>query len=98
MKILHQLESLPEPDCVFVGGSGGNLADIVRCATKKVAEHGRIVVNGVIEKTVQSAPAILAENGFQVNISEVRVTRRSWPETGKATEFNPITIMTGSKR
>ncbi len=91
------LESLPDPDRVFVGGSGGNLSDIIRCAAEKMADHGRIVVNGVIEKTVQTAPVILTENGFQVSVSKIRVTRCSWPETGESIEFNPITIMTGTK-
>lgn len=91
------LHLLPEPHRVFVGGSGGNLADIIGCAVAKMTAQGRIVVNGVIEKTVQIAPRILAENGLQVQISRVGVTRCSWPETAEMTKFNPITIMTGSK-
>ena len=92
------LNDLPDPDRVFVGGSGGELASIIRVAAERLSDEGKIVVNGVIEKTRQDAPALMAEMGLVVEMSEVRVTRRSYPEQEEETVFNPITIIVGSKK
>ena len=35
------LEELPEPDAVFVGGSGGHLAEIIRVACQRLTRDGR---------------------------------------------------------
>ncbi len=86
---------LPDPDVVFVGGSGGNLEKIVAEVGKRLPMGGRLVVNGVIERTVTDAPKYMADNNLSVECSTLHVSR-----TGQAIEsvvFNPITIMVGSK-
>ncbi|MCB2184156.1 MAG: precorrin-6y C5,15-methyltransferase (decarboxylating) subunit CbiE [Desulfobulbaceae bacterium] len=91
------LEKLPDPDRVFVGGSGGQLDKILQTAAKRLRPGGKIVVNGVLEKTVTEAPEFLRRNGCSVQISEVSVKRRSYPGTINAQEYNPISIITGWK-
>ncbi len=89
------IENLPDPDAVFIGGSGGQLEKIIAEAAKRLPNGGRLVVNGVIEKTVTEAPRFMKDNGLSVESSTVQISR-----TGQADEpvvFNPITIMVGSK-
>jgi precorrin-6Y C5,15-methyltransferase (decarboxylating) len=72
------LAALPDPDRVFIGGSGGHLRAIIEYATKRLLPGGRIVVNAVLEKTALEAPRFLHENGWHVTMSEIKVTRRRW--------------------
>lgn len=39
------LADLPEPDAVFVGGSGGEMAEIVRLCQERLKTGGRLVIN-----------------------------------------------------
>jgi precorrin-6Y C5,15-methyltransferase (decarboxylating) len=92
------LAGLPAPDRVFVGGSGGRLAEIIRSAARELVDSGRIVVNGVIEQTRQMAPALLHDCGLEVTISEISVSRRQYPATDvDPLVFNTIAVITGIK-
>ena len=84
---------LPEPQRIFIGGSGGNLAAIIAMAASRLAAGGLLVVNGVIAATVDAAPRLMAEHGLQVAQTTVQVTRRDGQ--GAIATFNPITIITG---
>lgn len=90
------LEGLPRPDRVFVGGSGGNLAEIIQLAASRLPEGGRLVVNGVIEKTRNEAPPLLHGQGLKVTISEITVQRRTFPDES-IKNMNSIAIMVGEK-
>lgn len=90
------LEQLPTPDRVFVGGSGGSLQSIISHVEKLWSGGSeRIVINGVIEKTITEAPRFLTDHGFQINKSIVSIVRQD--HNGKSVKFNPITIITGTK-
>ncbi|MEN8135013.1 MAG: precorrin-6y C5,15-methyltransferase (decarboxylating) subunit CbiE [Thermodesulfobacteriota bacterium] len=92
------LADLPRPDRVFIGGSGGNLEEIIRYGARNLVEGGLIVVNGVIEKTRQMAPALLHECGLEVTISEISVSRRQYPAPGgDSLTFNTIAVIAGIK-
>ena len=92
------LSGLPDPDRVFVGGNGGNLPEIIALSSRRLSPDGRLVVNGVIEKTVSQAPKLMAENGLAVEISKVQIERYVYPQTAESAKvFNPITVMVGKK-
>ncbi len=52
------LEGQPKPDCVFIGGSGGKLGDIVETLHNK-GEGIRFVVNAVSLETIEEARQII---------------------------------------
>ena len=89
------LTHLPNPDRIFIGGSSGSLPYIVELAAARLVSDGRLVINGVIEKTVREAPELMKKKGFTVVSSVINVTRTE-PD-GRILEFNPITIMTGTR-
>jgi precorrin-6Y C5,15-methyltransferase (decarboxylating) len=91
------LAALPTPDRVFIGGSGGQLRAIIEHAAERLAPGGRIVVNAVLEKTAQDAPVYLHEQGLKVTLSEIKVTRRCYPEQTSQAALHPITIIVGQK-
>lgn len=88
------LDILPAPDAVFVGGSGGEMAMIIATAAQKLANGGRLVVNGVTEKTISETPRLMQNNGMTVESTRIEVSRMG-PDG--STRFNPITIMVGRK-
>ncbi|MEE8885646.1 MAG: precorrin-6y C5,15-methyltransferase (decarboxylating) subunit CbiE [Eubacteriales bacterium] len=57
------LESLPAPDCVFVGGSSGNLAAILKTVRAKNPAV-RVVVNAITPETLSSAIDSMNQLGF----------------------------------
>lgn len=89
------LANLPAPDRVFIGGSSGSLADIVRLVAGRLTADGRLVINGVIKKTITTAPQYMREAGFTVTRSVINVSRKSKNNTVQ--NFNPITIMAGTR-
>jgi precorrin-6Y C5,15-methyltransferase (decarboxylating) len=88
------LSNLPDPDSVFVGGNGGELKSIVKEAAARLPQHGRLVVNGVIEKTISEAPKLMQKAGLSVEMSTIEIKRKG-PDG--LDSFNPITIMVGQK-
>lgn len=88
------LKDLPSPDRVFIGGSGGRLSSIIETAGLRLSAQGRMVVNGVIKQTIEEAPPLMARAGLLVESSKINVTRTRDNQT---TDFNPITVITGSK-
>ena len=95
-KAPESLQQLAEPDRVFIGGSGGNLKEIIEFCAGRLSSNGIIVVNAVISKTAKIAPQVLFELGFEVEISEIAVQRYNYPEENRI-EFNPIKIIVGRR-
>ena len=91
------LSNLPDPDRVFIGGSGGRLAEMIGQAAHRLPAGGRMVVNGVIEQTVAEAPQCMAEHGLKVAMTRIQIERTIFPAQEPGTILNPITVMTGSK-
>ncbi len=89
------LTQLPDPDRIFIGGSSGSLAAIVALADRRLAQDGRLVINGVIEKTVRQAPELMRRHHFTVSSSRISVSRTE--NDGRTVDYNPITIMTGTR-
>jgi precorrin-6Y C5,15-methyltransferase (decarboxylating) len=58
------LQDLPDPDRVFVGGSGGNLADILEIVEKRLRPGGRAVVSVVTPETLARAQRFVDTAGL----------------------------------
>lgn len=88
---------LPAPDRVFIGGSGGNLSDIIRFCNQELAVNGVMIVTAVLEKTRTLAPEFMHQCGLNVETHTIAVTRSSYPGKVEIT-LNPITIIVGRKQ
>ncbi len=86
-------DSLPVPDCVFIGGSGGHLGDIVKAAASKNPDV-RMVVTAVSLETLAQCSELFRELGSEPEITQLSVTRtrRVGTHTMLAAE-NPIYII-----
>lgn len=89
------VDTLPAPDCVFIGGSGGKLRAVISLALKK-NPAANIVVTAVTLDTLSSAADILSEHGLDTEVTQVAVTRTK--NVGEHTMFaaeNPVFIIRG---
>lgn len=91
------LRSLPKPDRVFVGGSGGNLKAIIEVIEERMG-RGIAVVNAASLETLDEAVSGLEAAGFRVAVSQVSVAR-SKTAGGKRimAALNPVFVIRGEK-
>ena len=90
------LTDLPDPDSVFVGGSGGRLAAILSAATQQIRPRGRIVVNLATLERSQEAIHQLRNSGLETNIVMVNASRGKVMSDGatRLEALNPVFIVT----
>ena len=93
------LHSLPDPDSVFVGGSGGHLVDILDDVASRLNPSGRIVVNVVAMERAVGAMNRLKSLGLQTDIVTISASRgKLMPDGGTRLEaLNPVFIVIACK-
>lgn len=92
------LEGLPSPDKVFIGGTKGKMAEILRHIAK-VAPEAKVVINAIALESVADALSALKENGFaKVNTVQLSVARSRKVESyTMMTGQNPVFIIRGER-
>ncbi|MCL2337136.1 MAG: precorrin-6Y C5,15-methyltransferase (decarboxylating) subunit CbiT [Firmicutes bacterium] len=91
------LAELPAPHRVFIGGSGGQLEEILNYVTNRITPDGRIVINAVTLETAARFAAPPA--GWQCEIVQLQ-TARAVP-TGRVhlwRALNPVCVITLERR
>ncbi len=68
-------EELPDPDRVFIGGSGGHLWSILEAVDGRLASGGRVVLNAVTLDTLTSATEFFENTGYQLEVTAVNISR-----------------------
>jgi precorrin-6B C5,15-methyltransferase / cobalt-precorrin-6B C5,C15-methyltransferase len=69
------LGDFPDPDAVFVGGSGGRLEAILDVALKRLRPGGRLVVNCVTMQTLTTTWQELESRGLRPDVTSVQIAR-----------------------
>ncbi len=75
---------LPDPDRVFIGGTGGRLAEVLEAVAARLRPGGRIVLNAVTLETLAAAEAELGRLGWERDVTLVNVARARRLGTGGA--------------
>ena len=88
---------IEEFDAIFVGGSGGNIADIIEIYGKKLKKNKYIVLNFITINNVYKAMEALKGLNYEVECAQVQVSK------GRGQSYmlmanNPIFIVSGKKR
>ena len=94
------MQGLPAADVVFIGGSGGNLNEILKFADTLLKPGGRLVLSAVTLETVATGTAFFKEQGdaYASEAFSVQVTRLKPLKTIHMFQaLNPIYIMSGKK-
>ena len=94
------LDGLPDPDAVFVGGSGGHLNDILVTVSVRLKPGGRVVVNlAALDRTQQVYDTLKAIE-FQPEMTMVSSARgKEMPDGAVRLEsLNPVFVVTGQRK
>ncbi|MEE8465196.1 MAG: precorrin-6Y C5,15-methyltransferase (decarboxylating) subunit CbiT [Dehalococcoidia bacterium] len=89
------LAGLPDPDSVFVGGSGGNLTSILEYAVTRLNPGGSIVVNLAVLERTQEAYRLLKGLGLETELTQITSARgKEMPDGAVRLEsLNPVFIV-----
>lgn len=77
------LAGLPDPDRIFVGGSGGGLEKIIPVALKRLKPGGILVMTFIALENISSAQAVLGRRRLLHEVTSISVSR-SRPIAGKS--------------
>ena len=93
------LVELPDPDAVFVGGSGGSLAEILDVAIKRLRAGGRIVVNLAALERTNEVYQRFKSSGFVADMVMVNSSRgKDMPDgTVRLEALNPVFVVTARR-
>ncbi len=83
-------------DSVFIGGSGGDMDEILRIYTEKLKVGGKIVLTFITVQNLYKAHETLTELGYSMECTQLQVSKAK----GKSLMLlaqNPIFILWGTK-
>ena len=95
------LADLPEADAILIGGSGGNLQEILTEVTPKLKASGHLVLNCITVQTLMQCIEFMREHSdtYIYEAIQVQVTRLQQVGTyDMAKANNPIYIVTCRKK
>ncbi|WP_078553017.1 precorrin-6y C5,15-methyltransferase (decarboxylating) subunit CbiE [Bacillus alkalicellulosilyticus] len=92
------LEQFQDPDAVFLGGTGGEMKEVLTICANRLRENGRIVLNAVTIETLYEAVDTLKSLGLHVTILLAQISR-SKPilHMTRFEGLNPVYIITARK-
>lgn len=92
---VNAADDLPAPDCVFIGGSSGQLEKIIGAAYGK-NRSAKIVLTAVSLETLSSSLSVFEKHGAYAEISQLAVTRtRKIVAHTMLSAENPVFIVRG---
>ncbi len=97
-KAPSHLDRWPDPDAVFIGGSGGELAGLIRLILDRLKPEGRLVMNFVTLENLATATHELTANGASWDVVQLQASR-SQPilDMHRMAAQNPVWIVTAHK-
>jgi len=92
------LDDLPDPDRVFIGGSGGMLEEIIEAVDRRLKPDGVVVLNAVTLDTLTKAVEFLEDHGYTVEVACINVAKtRSLTEYKMFDALHPVYVIAAWK-
>lgn len=93
------LETFPNPDAIFIGGTGGNMKELLKVCCERLNDNGRIVLNAATIENLYKALEYFKELNFKTNILHAQLAHNK-PILGmnRFTPLNPIYIITATRK
>lgn len=92
-------ESLPDPDAIFVGGTGRMVADLVAAAAGRLRSRGRIVVNVSSPDSLVAVQANVDAAGLRSEVRMVNIARSQHQlDRVRFEAMNPTFLVLGHRR
>ncbi|GAY73663.1 decarboxylating cobalt-precorrin-6B (C(15))-methyltransferase [Lentilactobacillus kosonis] len=89
-----------EYDAIFIGGSGGNQAEIIDYSIKHLKVGGTLVLNFILFENAQSAVDLIATQPLE-NVEVIQAAISKWHSLGKGHYFkpqNPTIIISATRK
>jgi precorrin-6Y C5,15-methyltransferase (decarboxylating) len=91
-------EELPDPDRVFIGGSGGMLEEVIDSIDRRLKPEGLIVLNAVTLNTLTKSVEFFEDHGYAVEVTCVNIAKTKPLSEYKLLEAqNPVYIISAAK-
>ena len=92
------LDAWPDPDAVFVGGSGGELEELIRLALQRLKPNGWLVMNFVTFENLNAALTTLKALNANWDVTQLQASR-SQPilDMHRLQGENPVWIVSAQK-
>lgn len=93
------LSTLPQANVIFIGGSGGNLEQIIQTCDKLLKPNGRMIITAVTVETLYNTLKIMQSNGnYDVSAFCVQISRINQIASYNMLQaLNPINIIVCNK-
>ena len=93
------LPTLPKVQAIMIGGSWGNIHQILNLAIDKLANGGRIVIDTILIETIYKAHDALKNSGLcSIDITQATISKGRQVTTGTMmVARNPVTILSATK-
>ncbi|MDI9436527.1 MAG: precorrin-6Y C5,15-methyltransferase (decarboxylating) subunit CbiT [Euryarchaeota archaeon] len=96
---LEAMEDLPPYDLLVVGGSSGELEEIIRKAYQQLQAGGRVVITAILLETRLRSLKVMEDLEMEPRIVEVFVARGRTTQMGTMMQgLNPVAIISGVKK
>ncbi len=69
------MESWPDPDAIFIGGSGGELDELIKLGLKRLKPDGWLIMNFVTFENLNVALLVLADLGAVWDVTQLQASR-----------------------
>lgn len=97
-KAPEHLDAWPDPSGIFIGGSGGELAELIRLSLHRLLPQGRLVMNFVTLENLAVATQTLQQENAQWDVIQLQASR-SQPilDMHRMAAQNPVWIITAHR-
>ncbi|MCL4349153.1 precorrin-6y C5,15-methyltransferase (decarboxylating) subunit CbiE [Ferroplasma acidiphilum] len=82
------LDGIPDPEAVFIGGSSGNIKNIVKYCYVRLKDGGRMVANITTMENFYAMMNYIKENNLQFDVKQVNISRLK--PVSVYTRFEPL--------
>lgn len=90
---------LPDPDAIFVGGTGRMVPDLVAAAVTRLAAGGRIVVNVSSPDSLVAVQAAIDRAGFRSEVRMIQISRSQHQlDRVRLESLNPTFLILGRRQ
>jgi len=95
----EKISELPLADTIFIGGTGGDTADIIKLCESKLKQGGRIVIGTILIETLFAVLNIVEKLKFSsIDVTQITVSKSRKTSTGTMMlARNPVTIISATK-
>lgn len=98
-KAPDMLNTWPDPDRVFIGGTGGDIETLLSLCVERLKTDGRIILNAATIETLYQAMDIFASLDCEVHVTMAHIARsKKILHMTRFEGLNPVYIVTARKK